>query len=408
MTGNAFENLGKDVAEALGEAPSTPSSPEQASLLHHMERAYRRRRRNGVMVTATLSLALLGLGLYWAVGPEQAPTLELRHPGGKVVALGEWISPRAEPVTLRGEEGSELVISRGSRARISHLDRKSIRVALESGRLRASVHHRKAFNWSFRAGPYEVEVVGTQLAIDWAAGQGALAVQVREGAVRVRGDHLGRGGMMVRAGQRLRASHEERAVSITPVDAPASAPEVDTGVAADAGSRAPADLGVAARRPTQKPPSMRWRKLARAGDFGAAAREARRAGLSRLLARLDAPNLMLLADAGRLGRDAALAVSAYRALRRRAKGSKQATLAAFRLGRLHYEQRRDYARAARAFAQYLKEAPRGPFAADARGRQMMALKRAGKLEAAREVAKRYLALHPGGAYASSAKALLAR
>lgn len=406
MTHNPFEHLGSEVAEALGDAPRQPASPEQASLLHHMERDYRRRRRNVTVVAGSLSVALVALGLTWLLMPEDAPALELRRQGGAVVALGEWIRPRHEAVELRSSDGSALTLERGSRVRVSHLDKRAIRVALESGKLRARVKHRKAFRWSFRAGPYEVQVVGTQLAIDWKAGDGALAVIVKEGAVRVRGDHLGKSGMMVRAGQRLRAALDSRAVSVTPVDAPASQPQADASLAVDSG--APSDLGAATPKPPRQRLSMRWRQLAKAGDYRGAVREARRVGVGRLLSRLNASSTMLLANAGRLGGDSGLSERAYQALRRRYKASSQGRLAAFQLGRLYYEQRRDYRRAARFFARYLREAPKGALAADARGRQMMALQRAGKLGSARRVAKRYLKLHPGGAYASSARALLAR
>ncbi|MBW2736953.1 MAG: FecR domain-containing protein [Deltaproteobacteria bacterium] len=407
-THNPFEEFGKDIADALGPAPQAPASVEQSNLLHRMERDYRRRRRQRIAVgTASLAL-LLGLGLTWILLPTKSPDLELRRVGGEVVALGEWLSPKGEAIVLKSTDGSALTLEGGSHVRISHLDKTSIRVALEAGRLRAYIEPRKAHRWLFRAGPYEVEVVGTQLSIDWEAQGGALAVKVGKGAVRVRGDHLGDNGMMVRAGQRLNATLADQRVSITPVDAPASLPSADAAVMADATPREAPDLGAGPPRRTSRPLSMRWRTFARAGDYRKAVREARQVGVSRLLSRLNAAGLMLLADTGRLGGDRALAERAYGALRRRFKSTIQGRRAAFRLGRLHYEQHRAYKRAALWFGRYLREAPKGALVADARGRQMMALQRAGKLAEARKVAQRYLRLHPGGAYASSARALVSR
>jgi TolA-binding protein len=93
-------------------------------------------------------------------------------------------------------------------------------------------------------------------------------------------------------------------------------------------------------------------------------------------------------------------------VRSRFPGTEQARSAAFRLGRVAFDQENDYADAARWFAAVLEEGDAGPLAAEARGRLMHAFVRAGDGARARQAAAEYLRSHPDGDYAPLARSLL--
>jgi hypothetical protein len=88
---------------------------------------------------------------------------------------------------------------------------------------------------------------------------------------------------------------------------------------------------------------MRWRRFARGGQYAKALVAARRAGLSRLLRRSSSSDLLLLADAARLGGNVDMAEKVLKTVRRRFGKKKAARQAAYRLGRLMMEKRRNTA-----------------------------------------------------------------
>lgn len=116
---------------------------------------------------------------------------------------------------------------------------------------------------------------------------------------------------------------------------------------------------------------------------------------------------LLYADSARLTRHVARARTAYEALRARFPRTEPAALAAFYLARIELDERGDAASAERWLERYLEEQPEGTLASSALGRLMEALARQGKLNQARNVAARYLALHAEGPHADAARRLLA-
>ena len=117
--------------------------------------------------------------------------------------------------------------------------------------------------------------------------------------------------------------------------------------------------------------------------------------------------MLALADAARLSGEASRAVDVLFILRQRFPGSTSAATGAFSLGRLAFEKRGAYAEAARWFATYLDEQPQGPLMGDAIGRLMEARHRVGDRQTARRDAEIYLQRFPEGAYAGTARVILA-
>jgi outer membrane protein assembly factor BamD (BamD/ComL family) len=81
-------------------------------------------------------------------------------------------------------------------------------------------------------------------------------------------------------------------------------------------------------------------------------------------------------------------------------------MSAFTLGRIEYDDHRNYRDAARWFQSYLREEPSGGLAREASGRLIEAQKAAGDIAAARESAGAYLAKYPAGPHTGLAHAVL--
>ena len=146
-----------------------------------------------------------------------------------------------------------------------------------------------------------------------------------------------------------------------------------------------------------------WRDLANQGKYAEALAAASAAGFDAQCQRASAGELALLGDTARFAGDHAKATRALSTLRRRFPGTAPAAQAAFLLGRLEFDGPGSFQKAADWFRTSLREQPNGPLAAEARGRFMEALHRAGNDHAARDAAAQYLHDYPSGPYAALAK-----
>jgi hypothetical protein len=128
--------------------------------------------------------------------------------------------------------------------------------------------------------------------------------------------------------------------------------------------------------------------------------EADARGLDGTLREAPQGKLMALATAARFAGRVGLAERAYRQVRERFAGSRAAADAAFLLGRM--AESTSPAAAIGWYDRYVTEAPAGSFVAEALGRKMIALKKAGNAAAAKDAAAAYLKRFPGGPYAGVA------
>lgn len=446
-----LERLGEQVREALdAEAPSAPSEEQRMVLLESAARLAQRPARRSwfVPALATVAVVLCVGGFGWALGSgwltEEIPT---PPPTPEVLAerTTHWIEARGEqPEALRLDDGTVLTFSPRSRGRVEVTPGVTVRTTLETGELDASVRKGQPNSWHFLAGPFHVEVIGTEFTIRWEASSGQFNLDVREGQVLVTGGPIGGPGMPVSAGQRLRASVGDAAVELgplaaaeplvepsaagveEPVDAPTEAPAGAVEGPAPARPHAPPTprphaverVAVPSPAPTpastppptvEAPPQVEapratWKQAAEAGRHAEALRLARAEGFERLIERLPASDLLLLADCARLGGDPGAARLALTGLRRRFPSADSASGAAFRLGRLSGTPSEQ----ARWFRTYLAEAPSGALASEARGRLVQSLHQSGDAAGARKEARTYLDRHPSGPYAAFARSVLDR
>jgi transmembrane sensor len=335
--------------------------------------------------------------------------------------LGESLSRAGEePVPVKFSEGSRVDLERGSRARVTEARPSGASILLERGKLQARITKGDApRDWKFHAGPFRIDVTGTEFAAAWNPDTEELSVLLHEGSVRVHGPLVA--GRDVRAGERLTVSlREQRAelavgpervesIAVRDVDDEERAPAETTEVPADpseperaAGARAagePSARGAGGPRPAAGPS---WRELQAQGRYADAMKALDDAGFAALVVSSSASELRRLVEAARLGGRSDRAYAALVAQRERfgARGE-----SAFLLGRISMDQRRSPGEANRWFSTYLQESPNGPFAEQALGR-LLELGAKGSPESAKQLAERYLARFPNGAHARLARSLL--
>ena len=372
-----------------------------------------------------------------------------------------------EGTEVRFSDGTRVAVAAGGRLSVLARGSDGARLRVEDGEAHFEVVHRPKAAWTVEAGPFVVYVTGTSFDVRWSGSEETVEVRLRSGSVRVGGPFLPER-VTLRPGQRLTArlasgelridgGHPEGAssssVPVRPEPASVASPPTSAQpVPADDGPAQAAVAGgstagtetetadatspsnVAAAAPARAtagavrvatPHRPRARSLAAAGKSGrgfdpgawafevasgggaAVLAEADGHGIDRALADVDGTALAALADAARYGGRRELAVRALLAERGRFPGSAAAQTAAFQLGRLA-DDRGDANAALDWYRRYLGEAPRGPYAAEALGREMLTVETLSGRAAARDIAAEYVRRFPyGGTYLSQAHSILA-
>ena len=313
-------------------------------------------------------------------------------------------------------EGSSFVLAPGARGRVREVSKDGARLAIEDGAASFRITPNAARRWSVEAGPFVVTVKGTVFKVDWDPVSERFELVLRRGRVVVSGPVPG-GGVPLRAGQHLvivlpkaeTLITEERSDDPDGVEAPrripseapapAASPNARHSVTAtnQAGGPAPAGARALAGR--------RWGELLAAGRWDRILTDADRQGIDATLASASSEDLLALADAARYRRRVDLARAALLAQRRRFAGSPRALDALFLLGRVEELSPDGAARAIAFYDDYLAQAPRGGYAAEALGRKMILSNDLGGPGKARPIAGEYLRRFPRGTYAGSARAL---
>jgi len=261
--------------------PGPAPVPDFPALL--AARARRSRRRVGAGALA-LAVACASAGAVRYAGSDQvlaviSRTLDPRPisyvvSGGAVIGgdVVEGAASPAQPARLRFSEGTEVTLASGARLGIAKRTRHGALLELEQGQARFRVVHRRGARWSVVAGPFAVEVTGTEFTVDWSPRSGRMVVDLAVGAVRVAGASV-RGAVELHAGERLVATASDGRLTLGPSvrasrteDAPARADEltpsrspspsrvvIDGGWASQRG-RSPVRPVLALRTPHQVPP----------------------------------------------------------------------------------------------------------------------------------------------------------
>jgi FecR protein len=394
------ERRGDRLFRAWAESTEAPDFDEEAGRARFLEAvaAPRPRARARGMWLAAAALLCVAALVWWRT----PSTLRFTTDAGEGHE-GAWLATSsATELPLTFSEGTRVVIEPDSRGRVKELGRAGASFVLERGEVRAKVVHRAATSWRFLAGPFDVQVTGTALRVAWDPARERFAVAVDEGAVTLRGPHVG-GAQVVRAGERCEVDLPSRSMRLSPNEPDGGVGEPDAGPArpadADVTPPAPSSVTTATRAP---PPPASWTILEAKGDYDGAYAAAAGAGLAGVMRASSADELLRLAQVGQLSGHRDTEREALLACRRRFPGREQAAVAAYELGRASSQRE-----AATWFDTYLREAPSGPLAREALGRLVEARTAAGDRAAARDAATLYLSRYPGGPHAALARRVLA-
>ena len=414
---------------------------------------------------ATCASALATFGIVRLVRPSPL-TYDVRGVAQRGTGQVE-AGPQGTEVNF--SDGTEIQLEAKARLTVSAAGPHGARLRLQEGAAHFQVMHLPHAAWAVEAGPYVVEVTGTEFDLRWSEGEQTVEVKMRSGSVRVSGPLLSER-VALRKGQHLlarlgmgdvriddgRPGRPAETASVPAVVSPMpAAPEPGT----DPAKAAPLPVPPAA--PTARPASVRhtprriamaapaapgsvvpsaspsllapsplepapfpatsppeaqraerprwsgrnWSARVAAGDAPAVVADAEQVGLDATMHQADATDLAALADAARYAGRPELAERAFSVTRRRFPSSSRAHTAAFLLGRMADD--RGDARAGLAwYRTYLGETPAGPYAAEALGRAMLIVERLQGREAAVPIAHEYLGRFPNGTYLLQARALV--
>jgi hypothetical protein len=438
-----LESLMRDVSRAVqGDARRRNLLPDiQARLARLDEQSRQSQRSYGTWRLSLLGAAACAAGIAIFMVRPTALSFSLVGAGagaGRPGAVGEHlIAADAAPLALSFSDGSQVTLPPRARAQVDALDANGATVALEDGSVDVSVVHRAKTRWAVRAGRYTIRVTGTKFTAGWDRRTDTLTVTMREGSVEVTGPGLKAPARVV-GGQRLRASEvsadrpgeepevrvenatttiaarqevevPELAVDEAPPPPAAPAPPSETAVPARAArvrhaapaATAPAPAAASTRLALA---SAEWRALEAKGQLKEAFWAAMREGSwEDACQQLNAHDLVKLGDTARHAGKIEHAQLAYKSAIRRFPKEDHAV---YLLGKLAFDQQKDYVAAGNAFESYVKRFGdgKGPLVREAAGLLLESRLKAGDNARAREAARRYLDAFPDGPHAKLASA----
>ena len=150
--------------------------------------------------------------------------------GGLVSDSGYVRSTGSSGARLTFTDGTRIDLQDGARARIASADAHGARVAIENGHAALNVARAPLGQWFVDAGPFVIQVTGTQFDVDWSSYDDTLSVDLHEGSLMVSGPPAP-AGVLLRAGQRLtahegRLSIEALEMAVQVAETPAPLPEL--------------------------------------------------------------------------------------------------------------------------------------------------------------------------------------
>jgi TolA-binding protein len=388
---------------------------------HVPERGTRVRAWMAGFATASVA-AVLALVAYRALPARNEPALGYAIEGPAASHGGSIASPSDSTSRLRFSDQSRIDLGPSTNVTVEAVDARGAQIGLVDGALDVYVKPRANASWRFIAGPFRVNVKGTEFHLAFAADRGRLTLQMKSGLVEViappsRTIAVGKNESL----ELFAEPAQVEAPTVAPAP-PAVAPPVAVGFRADAtpatsgrssqpnprvvAATEPARhrLAIPAREPSE-PAKVAWARLLAKGDFTSVIAEAERHGIGNTLAQASASDLSSLADAARYTKRYDLARQVLLAMRSRFAGADHARDASFFLGRLAEAVPDRLETALGWYETYLREAPRGLYASEALGREM-ALLAQNAPERARKVAGQYMARFPHGPQSDLARSLL--
>jgi transmembrane sensor len=305
----------------------------------------RRSRRSLSLIIAPVMAVAAGVAVVAFLHHDAGP-LRLAD-GGAIVAVEA--PPAGARVSL--SDGSTIDLSAGARFEPIESSASSFIAVLERGSASFAVTPGGPRRWQIECGLATVEVVGTRFSC--VRGPDRLHVGVEHGVVLVRGERV------VNRVRRLTAGESLDIIDTTATPAGAAdAPVEKAGDQPAAAAPAPEEAPAAAQNvPSPRAPGPSWRELARNGRNREAFATLGAQGIRREAKRLGIADLFSLADVARLSGHPAEAVAPLQRIIDGFPADRQASLAAFALGRLQLDDLDQPRAAAASFSRALELGP---------------------------------------------------
>ncbi|HEY0464106.1 MAG TPA: FecR family protein, partial [Polyangiaceae bacterium] len=299
-----------------------------------------------------LAFGVFALGIAVGAPAWQAWTM-LRYEAHGLTTEGSNLTARETPADLAFSDGSRIVVSPHSVLSVDLLGKRAALTRLIDGRLHVAVHHEADTNYRFLAGPYEVQVVGTEFDLEWHAQTEGLTLVMQNGEVRVLGDGSPRqvhGGQTLHLPSNRELPRQPALAAATPIEPSSSVSAVAAFPLLSKHASPPTKPSAMVPRATEAD----WAALLNAGQFAAIIRDADARGGERLLDSVSASDLKVLALAARYTGRRTLSLRAWQTLRARYAADALNQGAAFFLGR-GFEEQGDSTEALRWLARYMAE-----------------------------------------------------
>jgi transmembrane sensor len=375
------------------------------------------------LVPALLVPAAVLVLLFLRTGAAPGP---LRQADGAAIAA---LETAAQDRTLALSDGSRVELERGAAVELLENTEHRFSLLVARGRVRFSVRPGGPRRWVIEGGSISVEVVGTRFLVS--REERRAAVQVEEGTVLVRGAAVPGHVRRLQAGEHLEVQEapapvEAQAPKPAPVPMPPPPPvQAPVPVPPPAPVRAPPAPAekiapaaaakrpvAAAQRPAAPPAAPQqatadeapprkpaWQELAAQGRYQDAYDALPRGDAGQL----SVDDLLGQADVARRAGHAGEAVPLLQRVIDRHPEDRRAALAAFTLGRVHFDELGRPREAAAAFAAAIRLGLPNALTEDAYARLIEAWARAGDAQAARSAAAEYSARFPSGRYRDRVK-----
>jgi transmembrane sensor len=294
-------------------------------------------------------------------------------------------------------DGSIVTLIAGARLRVLENDSTAVLALLGAGEARFDVQPGGPRRWTIECGVAAVEVVGTRFAIRRESGR--VRVAVEHGTVLVRGDRVPEHVQKLTDGETLDVAEASGPAESSTAAAPrhAGSDVVDaSGPTSPLTATRPPSSAAGEGTPEAAASSVRWRELARRGEYSAAYALLGTSGIGHLSMDGSVSDLLAVADVARLSGHPGEAVGALEHIVASYPDDPRAALAAFTLGRVQLDALGDAADAADAFARAIVLGVPDGLLEDAYARLVEARARAGDRAGARRAAQSYHERFPNG------------
>lgn len=196
--------------------------------LRERKRTTSRFRPRWLLAGAALVVMAAAMGVAWK--RQGAARIAYEVSGGLVSDSGYVRSTGSSGARLTFTDGTRIDLQDGARARIASAHAHGARVAIENGHAALNVARTPSGQWFVDAGPFVIQVTGTQFDVDWSSYDDTLSVDLHEGSLMVSGPPAP-AGVLLRAGQRLtahegRLSIEALELAVQVAETPAALPEL--------------------------------------------------------------------------------------------------------------------------------------------------------------------------------------